>query len=348
MNYNYKTIEQIEINNGIVYTRSYLSGTSSTPTTAFRAVCEDVELTKILQEEGRHAVLKEIGRGIFERKIRMRPYDCRLAEHIQQAGTLLRAPLTLSLDADTAGEFIATVTEGYEKSASYSPFSELSRLEALRSDPEWVFSICKNNPAAFHFADESVRRNRSFARRYIHEFILEDGFAFPTYFRTDKSLALEALQKNASVFLFLDISLRNDKEIVQLAYDPNTPRRKIDFFASYIGPSLRADAVFMRSLLRKCPALRIDGCTDIYRLPGAAEMWAAQNDWVETEFTNLPLDILLRPTVRNMLTKRFRDDKSLLAILDKLITTGLRAALPNDTCCSAANLPSRRVARKDA
>lgn len=350
MNCNYKTIEQIEIKNGVVYTKSYLPSASSTTVATNRELCEDVALTKILQKGGEHAVFREIGRSLFERRIMMRPHDCRLAEYLKQASDLLRAPLTLSLDSDTAGEFIATVTEGYCNSVLYSPFPELYKLEALRSDPEWVFSVCKNNPAAFHFSDASVRRNRNLARRYIHEFVLKEGFYFPTYFQNDKELALEALQMNASVFRFLDSSLRNDKDVVRVAFHPNTPRTEQDFFACYIGEKLRSDAAFMRKLVIRCPALLIDDCEEILYLPGVAEMWAAQNDWVQSELFNIPMSVVLKPTVQKVLAKRFSGDTFLLNVLDVLNDTVAqevsREPVPTNICCCTANLPSRRIVKK--
>lgn len=347
MNGNKKTIEQIEIINGVVYTKSYLPSASSMSVAVNRDLCKDVALTDILQESGEHAVLREIGKGIFDHRIIMHPYDCRLAEHLQRASELLRAPLTLSLDTDTAGEFIATVAEGYNNSILYSPVSELKKLEALRSDPEAVFSICKNNLAAFHFSDECVRRSRTQASRYINEFILQAGFVFPTYFRNDKNLALEALQKNASVFRFFDTSLRDDKDIVRVAFHPSTPRTDQNYFACYIGETLRSDAVFMRNLMKICPALRIDDCVEILSLPGVAEMWAAQNDLVHSMLFNIPSSILLKPTVQNMLKKRFSDDAFLLGVLDTLFDTAARGSVSADASCCTANLPSRRINIKE-
>lgn len=345
---NYRFIERIEIKNGNVYIRSLCSGTSPplSPDLSHYCLCEDHALTNLLQTEGVRAVYKEIGKGLFEGNIIMRPHNCLLAEYLKRAGDLLKVPLKFSLDADHAGEFVAVVTEGYENNPFYSPIQDLEKLSVLRLDPEAVFSICQNNPAAFHFSDESVRRDRELARRYIQEFICSDGFSFPTYFRDDKALAVEALKKNASVFRQLDPCLRNDKDIVRIAYCPTTPRKEPDLFASYIGKSLRSNATFMRELVRKCPYLKLDDCMDILSLPGVAETWALHNVWLRKDIMYVPSDVLIKPTVRNTLISRFAGDSSFSLILDKLIDHALYTdAKPLADHCLSSNLPSRRSAK---
>lgn len=345
---NYRLIEKIEIRDGKVYIKTPCSATLQHQTAIYSHsnLCEDSILTKLLQTDGQHAVFKEIGKAIFEGTIVMHPRNCPLAEQLKRAGELIRVPLKYSLDADHAGEFIATVVEGYENNTFYSPVQELAKLAALRSAPEEVFSICKNNPAAFHFSEEHVRRNRELARRYIFEFIHTDGFFYPTYFRSDKELAIEALLKNASVFRQLDACLRNDMDIVRLAYLPSVARKEQDFFVSYISEPLRFNAFFMQELTHKCPDLRFDDCMDVLDLPGVAETWAIHNEWVHKDMTHLPLTVLIKPTVRNALRTRFANDPPSLATLDTLIDYALHSVKPMKGQSLSANLPSRRSAPK--
>lgn len=344
----YRLIEKIEIRDGQVYIKTLFSATTQhqAPSHSHPNLCEDFILTELLQNNGQHAVFMEIGKGIFEGTIVMRPRNCLLAEQLKRAGELIRVPLKYSLDADHAGEFIATVVEGYENNAFYSPVQELAKLDALRSDPEEVLSICKNNPAAFHFAEEHVRRNRELARRYVCEHIHSDSFFYPTYFRSDKELAIEALLKNASVFRQLDACLRNDMDIVRLAYLPSVARKERDFFVSYIGETLRSNAFFMQELTHKCPGLRFDDCMDVLDLPGVAETWAIHNVWVRRDLTHLPPVVLIKPTVRNALRTRFANDSASLAMLDTLIDQALYCVKPTKDRSLSANLSSRRSAKK--
>ena len=341
---NYKFLEKIEIINGKVYTKSHFSSTThlTAPIQSPHTLCEDPILTSILQSAGEHAVFKKLGEDVFEGTVIVRPYNCLLAEYIKKAGELIKAPLKYSLDRDHAGEFIATVVEGYMRDVCYSPLPELKQLTLLRSDPDVVFSICRNNPVAFHFSDDTVRRNRDFARRYILEFAHIDGFSLPTYFRNDKAIALEALQRNASLFRHLDLSLRNDMDVVRIAYTPTTCRKESDFYLSYIGNSLRSNAVFMRELVRECPSLRFDDCMDVLVLPGVAETWALYNLWVRRDLLFAPSEILTKPEVRNTLMARLAEDPSSITFLNMLTDQKCSSFMVVEPHCITANLPSRR------
>ena len=314
----FEILERMEIRNDRVYLSGIRSYGDSQPGRRFDSA-EREELSDLLKEHGRFAVFNVLGQEIFSGKIRIHPKDPVLTTYLKRAADLLNAPIRYSIDAEHAGIFTAEVVEGLLNDSFYQPKNALQKLEKLREDPEVVFSICKNNPSAFSFAAESIRRNRLLALRYIEEFVLDPRFNFPGYFRNDIRIATVALHQNGAIFSQLGSSLRNNKDIVRLAYDPNLPRNAYAVNAADIGKSLLFDHKFMQGIIRMCPCLDISNCVELLGDASVAETWILNSHWTMQDRYLLPKHVLAKSKVRKALYTRAGDAPALKEMVDALL-----------------------------
>lgn len=263
---------------------------------------KDPHLTNLYRKrDGKRAVLISLSEDLFSKRIVLRPHNCHLLENMQYARTLIKEPLSFFLDAGHAGKFIADVVSGIERETMFSPVEDLKKLEALRSDPEAVLAISKNNPQAFVFSADNVRRDRDAAKHYIKQCVGDPHFSFPSYFADDRELARMALKVNGRVFQQLDKTLRNDKELALLAYSSVIPRQCFATDPSYLGADLLSDKKFLRELCCICPDLQAERTAFILKYPEVAEAWVLNNNGAYSQTELLSNNMLKNHKIRSAL-----------------------------------------------
>lgn len=300
----FKILHKIEFRNDKVYI-SVLAGADGKHSPSSVLNKEDRELTKILKSDGTFGVFKELGRGIFEKTIRVQPQSCVTAEYLKRAGELLNPPVRFFLDPETAASFIATVTVGYLENPFYTPRSELEKLRAIETDPEKIFAVCQYNPTAFVFADASIRHDPALALRYIKTFAHDPQFVYPGYFKDSREHASAALSVNPNLIRCLSPELRNDFSIIRAAYTPKSSVKvACEYNAAFIGSVVLATDRWMREIVRKCPNLDISDCPHILYSRSIAEGWILYNADAMAHLELLPPQVLAYDSVRQALQTR--------------------------------------------
>lgn len=305
----YQILRCVYIENDSVYTDS---ASSAEKPTVYKKQ-EQPYLTYILRLDGMHGVLKELGRGVFEGTIRLQPWNCPVAEALKRAGDTLKPPLRFSLDSNIAADFIATLAENLIIDPFFSPVPALKKLEDLREDLPSVLAISKNNPAAFNFSVEKIRRNRGAALLYIRECAGDRRFVYPSYFKEDKDLAMEALKQNGDVFHQLSPSLRGDRDVVRYAYNCRIPREGFAYRASDIDQALLNDPAFMREIVSICSDLIVRDVPYVLKSKSVAEAWVNHNNYIFDNLDLLTDRILADPRLRKSIYEKAGNNRDLRA-----------------------------------
>ena len=318
----YEILQSISIRENVVYAICADHGSAQA------GFHEEVKpaLTKKYRDGGLHEMLKTLGEQLFRGEVFLQPHNCQLTERMQYAKDLIKQPLSLFLDAEHAGEFIATVAERMQTDLTFSPFVELNKLERLRSDPEEALKICKNNPRAFNFTELNIRRDRSLAKRYIDSCIQSPDFIFPSYFVDDKELAMAALEFDGRIFSQLGKELRNDREVALFAYDASVSREHSACDPSFIGEHLLKSKLFLRRLCKICPELKVERKPSILQDPGVAEVWLTHNPYAFPNMHLLPADVLKVESIRSVLYSLAGNDRMQCATVEAFISQSLSRA----------------------
>lgn len=322
-------VRSITIKGGQVYITAAASNIS--PRTYHQDVSE--YHSKLYRESGLHALLKDIAADVHNGNYRLGNGSL-IARRLSEANDHLirHKHLKNFLDSEHASKFMADYASMMLQNPRCDPSEflreEFQTLNALRSDKAAVLQICKSNPAAFDLADPAISTDRECAKEFIQNCAGNIRFNFPQAFLDDKDLAILALNQDGCIFRQLPLSLREDKDIVQLAFDQEKSRTYFEHLPDLISPSLRKNVSFMRELVQSCPSLHIHRAKDILDDFETMKIWAEKGKWVIHDLYCAPKKYLNSPEIHDILLNRFNSPEDIEYLQRKYKELGLKAPKP--------------------
>lgn len=240
------------------------------------------------------------------------------------------------LDKGCGASLIGGIAYQYMISHSYTlqSYKAIQFYESLRKDVSSVLDVCKNNPAAFHYADESIQKDREAAKFYIEQCAGQLGFQMPPYFCNDITLATAALQKDGLQYRLLSESLRADPEIISLAFNASCPGREhYEFSLGLVPEPCKEDPAIVQNIISICPKLHISNSTQVLENRDTAKAFVQNSAWMPGYAFYLPARYLAESEFKNMLTSTCKTPEQMeeLKSIYKLYDLSLEATEPTHT-----------------
>lgn len=209
------------------------------------------------------------------------------------------------LNGEAYGDYVVKrVDEIYNGRGRLDSIAELGKLQAMRKDPESVFSMCKGNVEAFFFADVSIQNNLDLCRRYVRDFAGELLFQIPPAAQEDKEAVLYAVSKHGCSLRNLSEKLQDDENIVLAAFGAvKYPEHLPDL----ISPRLQNDTEFMKKIIEVEPKLHFSRSKALLNNPDVVLKLAEKATWIG-DFSYFPDEIRNAPNVQRAMAARLHDD----------------------------------------
>ncbi len=241
-----------------------------------------------------------------------------LSKLVRAGYNLLPDDLKHFIDNDRLGEFIENYGLTRIRGNRYFAKKAIAELEALRGNTQAVLAICKTRPGAFAYAAEEIQQNREAATAYIKQCSGMILFAFPKYFKTNKRLAMLALEQNGCIYRQLGETLQADRDIARMAFDARLNRTNFEHLPDLIPDKLRHDPNFMKEIIAICNALHVSRAPEILCDWDSALAWVQNGRWVFSDIRHLPKQCLRTPTFQEILRRRCKNAEERQALTDAL------------------------------
>ena len=220
---------------------------------------ESVQLSEMLKNEGKKAVLASIGQDVWDGNLRLNR-GTKLCNLFLDAQAALPPGTHFSnLDSQYAGEYLANAVLKLEENRSAELTEDVNNLLALRNTKEYILKATKR--AGFNYlnaASEELQNDREFALEVLHA---SDGcawFDYPKAFTKDREFALEALKLNGCFYRELDDSLKADREIILNAFAETPGRKTHEHLPDLIPHKVFIVKQYLMSVLEKANSLHAD------------------------------------------------------------------------------------------
>jgi len=261
---------------------------------------ESKSLSEIYNKQGLEPLLKVLGAQVWEGNFHLQKGGSQLTKSLQAGCDVLcyKSALRSFLDTEHASEYMAKFVLN---TMGLAPMPDVSKLDALRKDKEAVLAICKNRPDAFNYADPAIQKDRATAKKYIETCGDLLMFRMPVHFSADKELAKLALEKCGVTYRHLDYSIRADKELTNLAFDMNLPRKYFEHLPDLIPESLRKDKAFMTELVACCPRMHITRAPELLQDKDIVSTWLSSGCWGRYNLQEVPQPLLKDPQIQQVI-----------------------------------------------
>lgn len=286
----------------------YISSASSNVYPRYYDEFRSVYYSNLMKEKGFAGVVKSLAMDMQGGNIKfLKGYKFNNA--MLQAKSELEGSqpqgLVSFLNGEAYGDYVAKrVDEIYSGHGRLYSIAELSKLQAMRKDPESVFAMCKGNVEAFFYADASIQNNLKLCRRYVREFAGELLFQFPPAAQDDKEAVLYAVSKHGCSFRDLSARLQDDEDIVLAAFGAvKYPEHLPDL----ISLRLQNDTEFMKKIIEVEPKLHFSRSKALLNNPDIVLRLAEKAAWIK-DFSYFPDEIRNAPSVQRAMAARLHDD----------------------------------------
>ena len=263
--------------------------------------------SEIFKEKGFTEVVKQLAFGMRDGTVQFRLNqkfcNCMLAAKAELE-SVDDGALARFLDGNTYSDYVTrSVMSKYERT-TFPAQDELDKLCALRKSPEAVFTMCKENPEAFFYADSSIQENKDLCRRYVQEFAGELMFHFPNALLDDLDAVKLAVSKHGCVFRHLPERLRDNPDVVLAAFGAE---KYPEHLPDLISPRLQNDVELMKKVIAVEPKLHFDRSSVLMSNPEFALCLAKNATWVNN-FSSFPIEIRNREEIQKAMAARLHDD----------------------------------------
>ena len=296
---------------------------------------ECTSLSKVLNEQGREAVLALLGEDIWNGNLRLYQGN-KLCKLFLEARSELPRKLHFSnYDSKTAGMYLGKMVAKLEK----EPYADLSSIvdEALtiRNDREYILNAAKRSGHNFlDYASEEVQKDRAFALEVLRAGAGAAWFRYPKQYQNDKAFALEALRLNGCVYRELSDELKADREIILAAFEEREDRKShehlpdlipLEAYCQYDAAAhkLNIDTSFICDLLDRCPSMHLNRDPALLMNREIVLKWVQVGRFFPSSVTDLPQDYLMDEAVQNALCKRFEGTDKYEVLLKRFHDAGV-------------------------
>lgn len=296
------------------------------------------EETKLFVEKGKEASLQLIGERFWNGLYELKRTD-RYCNLFHKARKLLPDNMSFhNFEGETAGNFLGSAVLKLEQDPEIDLSKEVEELLDLRNSREYILKVAKNTGQNLtDFANEEIQKDRDFAFEVLRAAEGHYMYDYPNSFRNDKEFAMEALKYNGCLYRALDDSLKQDKEIVLLAFDSNQNRKYHEHlpdlipFITFIIPDEengagKYDFDFIFKVIESCPSLHIDRAKWLLRDYDVALHATKHNKWTLSLVNTLPEEFISLKEFQEELINKGKDEKERNNIKDRILQRGIPLA----------------------
>ena len=296
---------------------------------------ECTSLSEMLKEQGRAAVLAQLGEDIWNGNIRLYQGNKLCKLFLEARSALPRSLHFSNYDSKTAGIYLGKMVAKLEK----EPYADLSSIVdealAIRNDREYILDAAKRTGHNFlDYASEEVQQDRAFALEVVQAGAGAAWFRYPKQYQDDKDFALKALRLNGCVYRELSDELKADREIILEAFQEREGRQyhehlpdliPIEAYCQYDAAAhkLNIDTKFICDLLDKCPSMHLNREPDLLMNREIVLKWVQVGRFFPYSVTDLPQDYLTDETIQTALCKRFEGTDKYEVLLQRFQDAGV-------------------------
>lgn len=281
------------------------------------------QLSDILGERGIQGVLSWIAQLYRDGEYRLsgQTYICRIVrEEYKKLPSVLRS----FLDDERLGEYVGECAAARFEKKRINRWERHQELDRLRYDKAAVLEICKKRPQAFQYADADLQKDREVAESYIEQCADDLFFEFPKYYESDKELIIKALKKNGCLYRKLNDLMKQDRDLILLAFDSSIQRRFVEHLPDVIPTKIRKDREFVKKLLDTGIHIHINRAPELVEDREAALIWVKKGKYVLADLYVLKKEYLEEREFQDILIDRFSEPSKMESLQQKFKEAGVK------------------------